>query len=48
MTAAVCPGLVLRSFATLPRATRGVARAHQLAWLFGRADIDGLDPAGLM
>lgn len=34
--------------ATLPPAARAVPAAQQLAWLFGRAQIPGLDPANVM
>lgn len=32
---------------TLPAAALAVPPAHRLAWLFGRAEIDGLAPAGV-
>ena len=32
----------------LPRAAIAVAPSHRLAWLLGRAEIDGLAPAGIM
>ena len=34
--------------ATLPPAARAAPAAQQLAWLFGRIDIPGLDPANVM
>ena len=34
--------------ATLPPAVRAVPSAQQLAWLFGRTDIAGVDPANVM
>ena len=34
--------------ATLPPAARAAPPAQQLAWLFGRIDIPGLDPANVM
>jgi hypothetical protein len=32
----------------LPAAALGVTEHHRAAWLLGRADIDGLEPARLM
>jgi hypothetical protein len=32
----------------LPREAMSVSDHHRLAWLFGRAEIDGLAPAGMM
>ena len=32
----------------LPRAAIAVAPSNRLAWLLGRAEIDGLAPAGIM
>jgi maleylpyruvate isomerase len=33
---------------TLPAAALAVPDDHRLAWLFGRAEIEGLAPAGVM
>jgi hypothetical protein len=32
----------------LPPEAMSVSEHHRLAWLLGRADIDGLTPAGIM